>query len=49
MKWLLQLLLAVILLATACSPISSGGLSQCGYCPYGPVPRDARVQAINGR
>jgi hypothetical protein len=42
-------LLLVLLLATACSPISSGGLSQCGYCPYGPVPRDVRVQTSNGR
>ena len=41
--------LLLILLVTACSPMSSGGLSQCGYCPYGPVLRDVRVQPINGR
>jgi hypothetical protein len=42
-------ILLLILWATACSPMSSGGLIQCGYCPYGPTPRDVRVQPINGR
>jgi len=41
--------LLVILVATACSPISSGGLSQCGYCPYGPTPRNVGVQPVQGR
>lgn len=31
--------LVATLVLTACSPISSGGLSRCGYCPYGPLPR----------
>jgi len=49
MTRLLQALLITILLATACSPISSGGLSQCGYCPYGPVPRNVGAQSVHGR
>jgi len=45
-RWL-WVVLVVIFIAGCVSPIERGGLSQCGYCPYGPAPRDLTARPID--